>query len=251
MKLSIIIPAHNEAEAVSTTVATLYDHMIEESVDHEIIVVNDNSTDDTGVVLDGLRGRLDSLRIVKSQDPPGFGFAVRQGLSCMNGDAVALYMADGSDSPKDLVRYLRKMEESGTDCVFGTRFGQGAKVYGYPWPKLFLNRFANNFIRVVFGLGYNDVTNAFKLYRKDVIAGVQPILSYHFNITVELPLKAIVRGYSYEVISSDWVNRKSGESKLRINEMGSRYLFIILYCFIEKWLSKGDYKSCNQRKERW
>lgn len=251
MKLSIVIPAHNEAEGIANTVATLAGHLIEESIDHEIIVVNDNSTDNTGVVLDGLQGQLDSLKIVNNENPQGFGFAVRQGLSTMAGDAVALYMADGSDSPEDLVRYLRKMEETGTDCVFGTRFGHGAKVYGYPWPKLFLNRFANNFIRLVFGLRYNDVTNAFKLYRREVIAGLEPILSYHFNITVELPLKAIVRGFSYEVISSDWVNRKSGESKLRINEMGSRYLFIILYCFIEKWLSKGDYKSCNQRKERW
>ena len=100
---------------------------------------------------------------------------------------------------------------------------------------------ANLFIQILFGLRYNDVTNAFKLYKKEVIRGINPLMSHHFNLTVELPLKAIVRGYSFEVISIDWVNRKAGESKLKIKEMGSRYLFIVLYCAIEKWLSRGDY----------
>jgi dolichol-phosphate mannosyltransferase len=100
---------------------------------------------------------------------------------------------------------------------------------------------ANTFIRILFGLRYNDVTNAFKLYRKEVIQGLKPLLSHHFNLTVELPLKAIVRGYSYTVVPNSWTNRKQGESKLKIKEMGSRYIFIILYCFIEKWLSRGDY----------
>ncbi len=100
----------------------------------------------------------------------------------------------------------------------------------------------NNFIRLAFGFRYNDVTNAFKLYRRHVILGVKPFLSPHFNLTVEIPLKAIVRGYSYCVAPNDWINRATGESKLKIKEMGSRYLFIILYCLIEKWLSRGDYR---------
>jgi dolichol-phosphate mannosyltransferase len=100
---------------------------------------------------------------------------------------------------------------------------------------------ANHLIRVLFGLRYN-ITNAFKLYRRPVIEGLKPFLSPHFNLTVELPLKAIVRDYSYEVVPNEWINRKSGVSKLRIQEMGSRYLFIVLYCLIEKWLSRGDYR---------
>ena len=121
-------------------------------------------------------------------------------------------------------------------------FPKSLTLIDYPLPKLILNRLANTFIRILFGLRYNDVTNAFKLYRKEVIQGLKPLLSHHFNLTVELPLKAIVRGYSYTVIPNSWTNRKQGESKLKIKEMGSRYLFIVLYCFIEKWLSRGDYR---------
>jgi dolichol-phosphate mannosyltransferase len=135
------------------------------------------------------------------------------------------------------------MEKTGNDCVFGSRFMRQSRVVDYPANKLVLNRLANLFIQVVLGLGYNDTTNAFKLYNRHVIDGIQPILSHHFNLTVELPLKSIVRGYSYSVISNDWTNRKAGVSKLKIKEMGSRYLFIVIYCLIEKWLSRGDYRQ--------
>jgi dolichol-phosphate mannosyltransferase len=150
-------------------------------------------------------------------------------------------MADGSDDPKDVIQYHRKIDE-GYDCVFGTRFAPGSTVVDYPYHKLILNRLANLFLRLLFRLKTNDVTNAFKCYRRTVIAGVQPILSHHFNLTVELPLKAIIRGYSYAVVPIAWYNRKVGLSKLRIREMGSRYLFIVLYCFVEHHLSRGDYR---------
>ncbi len=106
-----------------------------------------------------------------------------------------------------------------------------------------MNRMANFFIRVLFWMSYNDVTNAFKLYRRSVVAGVQPLLAYHFNLTVELPLKSIVRGYRYTVIPTSWYNRTSGVSKFRIREMGSRYLFIVLYCYLEKYLAREDYRK--------
>ena len=157
-------------------------------------------------------------------------------------------MADGSDSPADLIRFYRKYK-NGYDCIFGSRFIRNGKAIDYPWPKLIVNRFANWFIKVVFGLGYNDITNAFKLYGRTVIAGVQPLLSLHFNLTVELPLKAIVRGYSYAVLPNSWCNRKEGISKFKIKEMGSRYLFIVLYCLIEKLLSHGDYLRTTRFKQ--
>jgi dolichol-phosphate mannosyltransferase len=108
---------------------------------------------------------------------------------------------------------------------------------------LFLNRIFNLFIRLLFGIKLNDTTNAFKAYRRSVITGIQPILSQHFNLTVELPLKAIVRGYSWTVIPITWRNRRFGVAKLKIAEMGSRYLFICLYVWLEKTLSRGDYKK--------
>ncbi len=243
MKLSVVIPAHNESETVGPTVEALSDHLRSENIDHEVIVVNDHSTDDTESVLSRLCAAMSHVRYINSHYAPGFGLAIRCGLESFTGEAVAIYMADASDRPEDLTLFFRTMIEKNVDCVFGSRFIAGSKVMDYPWPKLILNRLANHWIRILFGLEYNDITNAFKLYRRQVIEGVKPILSHHFNITVELPLKAIIRGYKYVVVPNHWLNRKSGESKLKVKEMGSRYLFIVLYCFIEKWLSRGDYHS--------
>jgi dolichol-phosphate mannosyltransferase len=243
LKLSVVIPAHNEEGSIENTVRLLSVTLRAESVPHEILVVNDNSRDATENILKNLMTELPELRYVNNTPPNGFGFAVRCGLENFSGDCVAVFMADASDDPKDLVKFYRTMVQDQVDCVFGTRWSRGGKTYGYPLFKLVLNRFTNWLIKVMFQYRYNDTTNAFKLYRKHVIAGLKPFLSHHFNLTVELPLKSIVRGYSYSVVPNSWTNRTSGVSKLKIKEMGSRYLFIIIYCLIEKWLSRGDYRK--------
>jgi len=242
MKLSVVIPAHNEEGSIATTVRDLVSTLEEEQIIHEIIIVNDNSTDRTAEILSELEVDYASVREIRNAPPNGFGLAVRKGLESFTGDAVAVFMADASDRPEDLVKFFRVMVSQEVDCVFGTRFHRAARIVDYPLPKRILNRLANWFVQFLFGLRYNDVTNAFKLYRRHVIDGVKPLLSNHFNLTVEIPLKAIVRGYSFQVVPNDWINRKSGVSKLKIKEMGSRYLFVVLYCFIEKWLSRGDYR---------
>lgn len=245
MKLSVIIPAHNEQDCIDKTVRDLYATLDAEAIEHEILVVNDNSFDHTEASVLALRENIPTLNLINNPGPNGFGSAVRTGLETYTGEAVAIYMADASDRPGDLVRFFRVMEERDVECVFGSRFMRGGKAIDYPGLKLIFNRLANTFIRALFGLQYNDITNAFKLYRRNVIDGLKPFLSQHFNITVELPLKAILRGYSYAVVPNFWINRKTGISKLKIQEMGSRYLFIVLYCFIERWLSKGDYHRQN------
>jgi len=240
--LSVVIPAHNEEGHIADTVRSLVDALIAAEIVHEILVVNDNSVDQTEEVLKQLAKELPSMRYVNNPPPNGFGFAVRSGLALFAGDTVAVVMADGSDSPHDVVTLYRKIQE-GYDCAFGSRFVRGGKVEDYPWPKLILNRLGNLLISCLFLFRYNDITNAFKMYRRRVIAGLQPLLAYHFNLTVELPLKAIVRGYSYCVVPNTWRNRKEGISKFKIREMGSRYLFVIFYCLIEKWLSRDDYRD--------
>ncbi len=242
MKLSVVIPAHNEQGCLEATVSSVAAALTREQIPHEILVVNDNSTDNTLDVCRKLAENLQGVRYVSNPPPNGFGLAVRKGLSLYTGDAVAIVMADGSDDPEDLVAGYRKLQQ-GYDCAFGSRFLKGSQVIDYPSHKLVLNRLANWFIRVIFGIRYNDVTNAFKLYRHNVIEGIQPILSHHFNLTVELPLKAITRGFSYSVFPIRWYNRKAGVSKLKLKEMGSRYLFIVMYVWLEKHLSGGDYRQ--------
>lgn len=244
MKLSIIIPAHNEAGCIKGTVSGMHQSLSAEGIQHELLVINDNSADDTEGILLELEKTIAELRHINNPPPNGFGLAVRMGLENFNGDIVAVVMADGSDSPEDVIKFFRQINK-GCDCVFGSRFIKGGKVVDYPIHKLILNRIINFFIRILFGIRYNDVTNAFKMYRGSVIPGLRPFLSHHFNLTVELPLKAIIRGYSYTIVPNSWTNRATGVSKLKIKEMGSRYLFIILYCLIEKWLSRGDYRAEN------
>lgn len=243
MKLSIVIPAYNEEESITETIDQIEEAFSKVNIDHEIFIVNDNSKDNTFQVLEQLVQKYPSLKYETNLGPNGFGYAVRYGLERFSGDCVAVMMADLSDSPYDLIRYYTTMVEGNYDCVFGSRFIKGGKVIDYPWVKKIINRIANFIIRMVMRIKYNDTTNAFKLYKREVIDGVKPILSPHFNLTIELPLKAIIRGYSYTVVPNSWTNRKYGESKLKIKEMGSRYFFILVYCFVEKYFSRGDFKK--------
>jgi dolichol-phosphate mannosyltransferase len=241
MRLSVVIPAHNEEGSVAETVEGIVSTLSREKIEHDVLVIDDSSSDRTAAVVAAISERSPQVRCVPSHYRPGFGFAVRSGLELFEGDAVAIVMADGSDSPADLVTYHRLLEE-GYECAFGSRFVHGSVVTDYPRSKLIMNRIVNFGIRVLFRHGYNDTTNAFKAYRREVIENIQPLLSHHFNLTVELPLKAVVRGYSYGIVPISWANRKAGVSKLALNEMGSRYLFIVLYVFLEHHLSRGDYR---------
>lgn len=240
--LSIVIPARNEEGAIPSTLSHLHLELSLRGIPHEVIVVDDGSTDRTWEVLSKAAAEIPEVRPVMNRGLNGFGRAIQLGLSQMRGDAVVIMMADESDDCRDVVRYWNTLNE-GYDCVFGSRFLRGGGVIDYPWVKLVLNRAFNFFIRVLFRVKLNDTTNAFKAYRRSVIQGISPILSQHFNLTVELPLKAIVRGYSWKVIPITWKNRRFGVAKLKISEMGSRYLFICLYVWLEKMLSRGDYRK--------
>lgn len=241
MKLSVVIPAQNEEGSVGPTVEGIAAALEREEIDYELLVIDDGSEDRTADRVAAIAERNPCVRCRPSHYERGFGMAIRAGLDLFEGDAVVVAMADASDDPEDVVRYHRLMEE-GADCAFGSRFVKGARVHDYPRVKLMVNRLANWFIRVLFRHRYNDTTNAFKGYRREVIETIQPLLSKHFNLTVEMPLKAIVRGHSYEVIPISWTNRTSGVPKLAMQEMGSRYLFIVLYVWLERTLSRGDYQ---------
>jgi dolichol-phosphate mannosyltransferase len=246
VKLSIVIPAHNEADVLEPTLRRLVDELEHGLVDYEVLVVDDGSSDGTSATVAQTAGGNDRVRCLRNEGPHGFGYAVRTGLDAFTGDAVAIVMADGSDDARDVVLYYRVLE-AGYDCAFGSRFMPGAVVTGYPRLKLFLNRVANLGLRVMFRHGYNDTTNAFKAYKREVIENLQPLLSPHFNLTIELPLKAITRGFSYAIVPTSWTHRTAGVSKLQLKEMGSRYLFIALYVFLEHHLTRGDYRRSTER----
>ena len=241
MKLSVVIPARDEAGTIGATVRDVVTILESEGIDHEVLVVDDHSRDRTGALVEALAAELRTVRYILSPYSGGFGLTVRAGLERFEGDAVAILMADGSDDSRDLVRYHRILCQ-GYDCVFGSRFMSGSHVRDYPKFKLVINRTVNLGIRMLFRHGYNDTTNAFKAYRREVIENIQPLVSNHFNLTVEMPLKAVIRGHSYAIVPISWTNRSLGESKLGLKEMGSRYLFSLLYAFLEAHLTRGDYR---------
>jgi dolichol-phosphate mannosyltransferase len=248
VRLSVVIPAHNEEGSVVQTVTGVVTALTHAGIEHEVIVVDDGSIDGTAAAVHAISEPGSNIRCIPSHYPRGFGHAVRSGLDVFTGDAVAIMMADGSDDPADLVRYHALLEE-GYDCAFGSRFMRGSVVVGYPKLKLVINRIVNLGIRLLFRTGFNDTTNAFKAYRRGVIETVSPLLSNHFNLTIEIPLKAVVRGHSFGVVPIAWRNRSSGSSKLSLKEMGSRYLFILLYVFLEAHLSCGDYRRGHPSQE--
>ncbi|HEV2393547.1 MAG TPA: glycosyltransferase family 2 protein [Verrucomicrobiae bacterium] len=246
--LSVIIPARDEEGCIASTVEHLHLELRLNHVPHEILVIDDGSTDRTWQILQELQKENPSLRPLRNAGPNGFGRAIICGLDQMRGDAAVIMMADESDDCRDVVRYWNILNQ-GYDCVFGSRFIKGGGVIDYPRLKLYVNRLANLFIRLLFRIKLNDTTNAFKAYRRTVIDGCRPLLAPHFNLTVELPLKAIVRGFNWTTVPITWRNRRTGAPKLKIKEMGSRYLFICLYVWLEKYFSRGDYKKTTPAAE--
>jgi len=239
--LSVVIPARDEEESLPSTIEGISRVLDASGVPHEIVVVDDGSQDRTWAVLQELRREFPRLAPTRNTGTNGFGRAVIWGFDHSRGDAVVIMMADASDSPTDAVKYWQLLNE-GYDCAFGSRFIEGGEVIDYPRVKLLVNRLANFLVRLGFNIPLNDTTNAFKAYRRTVIDGCRPFLAPHFNLTVELPLKAIVRGFSYAITPISWRNRRYGVAKLKIKEMGSRYFFICAYVWLEKYFSRGDYR---------
>jgi len=240
VKLSVVIPARNEEGNVEKTVVALRDYLDGAGIHNiEILVVDDGSKDRTYELIDAEHERDPRNRVIKNTGRHGFGRAVNFGLEHFTGDAVIITMADASDLPEDVVRYYHILADE-ADCAFGSRFMPASKIYDYPRFKLVINRLANFLIRLMFQYGYNDTTNAFKGYRANVIHGCRPFVSPHFNLTIEIPLKAMVRGYSYKVIPISWRNRDVGESALKLKEQGSRYLYTLLTVWFEWLLVKHD-----------
>jgi dolichol-phosphate mannosyltransferase len=239
--LSVVVPARDEEGDIQSTIEALTSELARAEVPHEIVVVDDGSKDRTWAILNQARVSHPTLNPVQNLGEHGFGRAIIYGINNSKGDAVVIFMADASDDPRDVVQYWKVLND-GYHAVFGSRFIKGGAILDYPWFKRILNRIFNSFLQMLFQHGLNDTTNAFKAYRRTTLDGCRPFLAPHFNLTVELPLKTIIRGYTWTIVPISWRNRKSGESKLKLKEMGSRYLFIALYCWLEKYFSRGDYK---------
>ena len=143
MKLSIVIPAYNEAESLPETIRQISQALKSHKISNEILVVNDKSSDNTIDVLSNLEKEVDTLRYLTNPGPNGFGYAVRKGLENFRGDIVAIMMADLSDSADDLITFYNTLISKKVDAVFGSRFIKGGKTIDYPRLKRIINRISN------------------------------------------------------------------------------------------------------------
>ncbi len=246
MKLTVLIPAHNEAETILPTLWAHYQTLTQAQIPHEILVVDDHSTDQTAKLCIETAQKINTLRLIHNQYPGGFGNAVRFGLQHYSGDCVALVMADGAENPEDVIRFYHVLNTGKYDCIFGSRFTTGAILQDYPPFKKAVNRIANFIISLLFLLPYNDVTNAFKLYHRCVIDRISPLKATQFNLTIELPLKAISYKFRYTVLPNDWYNRKAGKSKLRIRRMIRFYGVTLITCWLI-WLRNNLFYFTSNR----
>jgi len=234
MKLSIIIPVHNEIAQLDKTIKKLIS--LKKRLKFELIFIDDFSNDGSYTHIQKYKRRFNFIKIFKNKKK-GLGSAIETGIKYSKNEYVCIFMSDLSDDINDLYKYFKTITQNiKIDAVFGTRFSRSSKVRNYPYLKLFLNRLANNFIRLIFLSSYNDFTNAFKIYKRKTLIKLLPIVSENFNVFLELPLKIITRNYYYKIVPINWNGRKIGISKFKIKEMSSKYIFTLLYCLLEKIL---------------
>ena len=229
--LSIIVPVRNESENLKG----VFDYFTENVKDfeYEVLLINDFSKDETLKVARELEQKYKNFKILDNKKK-GLGGAINLGIEKAHGDYIAIMMADQSDDINDLKKYFQIISSENLDAVLGSRFLKNSKVDNYPIQKLILNRIFNLFVSFIFWNKYNDYTNAFKIYKKKALVEILPLISESFNIFLEIPLKIISRNYKYKIIAINWMGREKGKSKFKINELRSKYLFTLIYCFIEK-----------------
>ena len=238
-KFSIIIPCRDEEDNVKIVLKNIQDNC--SYSDYEVIFINDFSTDKTEEILKKISNDFENV-VYYNNSKKGLGGTIQLGFKKSKGEYITIMMADSADSVKDLNLYFEIIEKNEFDAVFGSRFIKGSKTYDYPIIKLILNRAGNYLAKLLFFSNYNDFTNSFKIYRKELIEHFYPIVSENFNIFLELPLKTISRGFKYKIIPIKYYNRTIGSAKFKINELGSSYLFTLLYCFLELILLKKKVK---------
>ena len=229
--LSIIVPVRNESENLKSVFDYFNDNL--KQIDFEVLIINDFSVDDT---LEKAKSLITNYKnfIVHDNSKKGLGGAINQGIQKAKGKYIAIMMADQSDDINDLLKYYDVIKTNKYDAVLGSRFLKDSKINDYPLQKLILNRIFNLFVSLIFWNKYNDYTNAFKIYSKKALTEIMPLISESFNVFLEIPLKIISRNYQYTIIPINWMGRKKGESKFKIKELRSKYLFTLIYCFIEK-----------------
>jgi dolichol-phosphate mannosyltransferase len=226
--LSVIIPAKNEAGTMGQVLTQYAEEFRKEKIPFELVVINDLGDDNTAEILQESLETIPELRAFNRTGGTGYGSAVALGIDLAKGDYLVISSADACNIARDVVIYYRTLDE-GYDAVFGSRFIKGSSVTGYPKFKLVVNRLANTWLQCLFGFRFNDYTDGFKGFRKEILEQSRPFFSTKFNITIELSLKAMLLTNKIKQVPTRWFGRHWGSSKLSILKVLRFYFGTLLF----------------------
>lgn len=219
MYFTILIPARNEEESLPVTLENLEKNI---RAPHELLVVNDHSTDKTLDVLSDFQKRHTNIRFVSNDDQPGFTNTLKKGFSESRGEAIVVVMADNCDDPATINAMAAKIKE-GYDVACGSRYMPGGiKAGGRFWQDIF-SKFVSLSLYYLKGIPTHDISNAFKMYLKKAIDSIE-IEEAGFASSMEILLKLYKKGFKITEVPTSWKGRMAGESKFKIFKVGKNYL---------------------------
>lgn len=230
MKLSVVVPAYNEQDNIKEVI-----DKIERSLDieHELIVVNDHSTDATAEIVNKLSRQYNNVRLVENKLKQGFANAIKTGLSNVATELSIPVMGDLCDDLLTIKKMLQKINE-GYDIVCGCRYIKGGARLGGSQLKGFFSYFVGWSLYYLLGFPTRDIANAFKMYRKTVIDSMD-IKSEGFEVSMEIPLKAYYLGFKITEVPTVWKERTKGKSSFQMMKLFPSYLKLYIWAIFKSF----------------
>ncbi len=213
MRTVVVIPTYNERD----TIERLINDVLAQDEDIHVLVVDDNSPDGTGEIVDRLSEGMGRVHVLHRPGKMGLGSAYRQGFAAalaMGADFIVEMDADYSHDPATLPRFLEAME--GGDLVIGSRYLNGISVVNWPIRRLMLSYFANWYTRLITGLRIMDCTSGFKCFHRRVIESIDmsTIRSDGYSFQIEMNYRCVEKGFQVKEIPIIFIDRRSGSSKM-------------------------------------
>jgi glycosyltransferase involved in cell wall biosynthesis len=220
---SLVIPAHNEARNLPKLLKKAALVLRKSKKKFEIIVVNDNSTDNSAEVLEKLKREIKELKVVTRRSKPGVGYALREGLAKASGNIIVTMDGDLSHNPGEIPSFLSLLK--GCDMVCGSRYVKGGKA-DMACSRVVISGLFNIIFRGLIGIPVRDFTSGFRAYKKKVIKSIA-LKSRKFGIYIEIPIKAHLAGFKLREIPITYHKREFGKSNLNYFKQGPEYLRVV------------------------
>lgn len=224
--ISVVIPCHNERMNIRPFVSRIVG-LYEEYL-HEIILVDDNSTDDTAEVIRSLAGENPLVKGVFQTPPNGVGLALADGYRAASGKYVLSMDCDFAHLLPEM-RDIFDEAAKGYDVVIGSRFSRHSVLLNYPFQKILANRGFHVIAQIVFRKRFRDLTNNLKLLKREVVDSLK-LVEPHFSVNAETGLQPLLMGFKVSEVPISWINRTPdmGVSSFRLAKVGGGYWRVLL-----------------------